>query len=203
MLERRYWHVASKRVGKPRVGYLENGVAQTSPPKNEPLDINFTISTELVSSGRGVGEEKGIRSIALKLAEGKKLDRSWEMNGPRETSDEFLKGEGAERKKVRMVARIVDEKDTLKDVEKVLIYGVFARGYASVDSPKLLLGAVTVPHEGSVTSFSSLPPLESHHTNIPHHRVNRVSFAAFPGQMIFEPLFDQRFNSDSIESSIT
>lgn len=81
----------------------------------------------------------------------------------------------------------------------MLIYGVFARGYASVDSPVLLLGAVTVPHEGPVTSFSSLPPLESHHTNIPHHRVNQVSFAAFPGQMIFEPLFDQRFDSDSID----
>lgn len=81
----------------------------------------------------------------------------------------------------------------------MLIYGVFARGYASVDSPVLLLGAVTVPHEGPVTSFSSLPPLESHHTNIPHHRVNQVSFAAFSGQMIFEPLFDQGFDSDSID----
>lgn len=79
MLERRYWHVASRRVGKPRVGYLEDGVAQTSPRKNEPLDINFTISTERLermegSEWRRVFED--IRSIALKLAEGKKLDRS-------------------------------------------------------------------------------------------------------------------------------
>lgn len=54
------------------------------------------------------------------------------MSGPRETSDEFLKegvgeGRGAKKKVVQMVARILEEKDTLKDVEKVLIYGVLAR----------------------------------------------------------------------------
>lgn len=91
----------------------------------------------------------------------------------------------------------------------MLIYGVFARGYASVDSPKLLLGAVTVPHEGPVTSFSSLPPLESHHTNIPHHRVNQASFARtddFRTAVSIRDLIENRLtismNDDSVSNCI-
>lgn len=68
MLEKRYWHVASRRVGKPRVGYLEDGVARNEPSKERATRYKFYDFHGTSRADRGVGVGKGVRGYSFDRA---------------------------------------------------------------------------------------------------------------------------------------